>query len=134
MGGTPLLLWVIQSEADRRQARWRGGRRWVQCPFVAFCVSLCPLSVHPLHCLPWFCKVLCGQGSLSLLTCCNFCFLHLYLVFFIIFFFCVCAKSFQLCLTPSDSMGCNLPGPSIHGVLWARILEWVAIPSFRGSS
>ena len=24
---------------------------------------------------------------------------------------------------------CSLPGSSIHGILWARILEWVAIPS-----
>ena len=28
----------------------------------------------------------------------------------------------------------SLPGFSIHGILQARILEWVAIPSFRGSS
>ena len=24
---------------------------------------------------------------------------------------------------------CSLPGSSVHGILWARILEWVAIPS-----
>ena len=28
----------------------------------------------------------------------------------------------------------NLPGSSVHGILQARILEWVAIPFFRGSS
>ena len=37
------------------------------------------------------------------------------------------AKSLQQCLTPSDPMNCNLPGSSIHGILQARILEWVAI-------
>ena len=31
-------------------------------------------------------------------------------------------------------MECNPPGSSVHGVLQARILEWVAIPFCRGSS
>ena len=35
--------------------------------------------------------------------------------------------------TLSDPMDCSLPGSSVHGILQARILEWVAI-SFRGSS
>ena len=38
----------------------------------------------------------------------------------------------QLCLTLCDPMDCGLPGSSVHGVLQARILEWVAIPSSRG--
>ena len=29
--------------------------------------------------------------------------------------------------TPSDPMDCSLPGPSIHGIFQARVLEWVAI-------
>ena len=29
---------------------------------------------------------------------------------------------------------CSLPGSSVHGILQARILEWVAIPFSRGSS
>ena len=36
----------------------------------------------------------------------------------------------QLCLTFSGPMDCSLPG-RIHGILQARILEWVAIPSSR---
>ena len=32
-----------------------------------------------------------------------------------------------------DSMDCNPPGFSIQGILQARILEWVAMPSSRGS-
>ena len=39
----------------------------------------------------------------------------------------------QSCLT-LQSTDCSLPGSSIHGTLQARILEWVAIPLFRGSS
>ena len=31
-------------------------------------------------------------------------------------------------------MDYSLPGSSVHGVLQARILEWEAIPFFRGSS
>ena len=33
----------------------------------------------------------------------------------------------QSCLTPSDPMDCSLPGPSVHGIFQARVLEWVAI-------
>ena len=33
-----------------------------------------------------------------------------------------------------DPMGCILPGSSVPGILQARILEWVAMPSSRGSS
>ena len=45
-----------------------------------------------------------------------------------------CAKSLQLCLTLCDPMDHNLPVSSVHGILQAWILEWVAIPSSRGSS
>ena len=34
----------------------------------------------------------------------------------------------------SDPMNCSLPGSAVHGILQARILEWVAISSSRGSS
>ena len=33
----------------------------------------------------------------------------------------------QLCLTFRDPMDCNPPGSSIHGIFYARVLEWVAI-------
>ena len=35
--------------------------------------------------------------------------------------------------TLCDPMGCSLPGPSVHGMFQAKILEWVAIPFSRGS-
>ena len=31
-------------------------------------------------------------------------------------------------------LGCSLPGSSVHGILQARMLEWAAIPFFRGLS
>ena len=40
----------------------------------------------------------------------------------------------QLCPILCDSMGCSPPGFSVHGILQARILEWVAVPFSRGSS
>ena len=41
-------------------------------------------------------------------------------------------KSLQLCLTFCDSM--DMPVSSVHGILQARILEWVAMPFSRASS
>ena len=35
----------------------------------------------------------------------------------------------QLCPTLCDPVDCSPPGSSVHGILWARILEWVAISS-----
>ena len=43
-------------------------------------------------------------------------------------------KSLQSCLTLCDPMNCSPPGSSVHRILHARILEWVAIPSSTGSS
>ena len=40
----------------------------------------------------------------------------------------------QLCPTLCNPMVCSLPGSSLHGILQARTLECVAIPSSRGSS
>ena len=47
---------------------------------------------------------------------------------------CVCVLVAQSCLTLCDPMYCSLPGSSVHGILQARILEWVAIPFCRRSS
>ena len=59
--------------------------------------------------------------------------LVLFLLLFTLFSFqCLCLVA-QLCptLRPHD---CSLPGSSVHGILQARILEWVAISFSRGSS
>ena len=39
-----------------------------------------------------------------------------------------------LCLTFLDPVDCSPPGSSVHGILQARILQWVASSSSRGSS
>ena len=45
-----------------------------------------------------------------------------------------CLKSHQSCLTLCDRMESSPPGSSVHGILQARILEWVAISFSRESS
>ena len=51
-------------------------------------------------------------------------------------FFCACvhAKSLQSCLTLCNPMDCSPSGSSVRGILQARILGWVAMPSFSRSS
>ena len=41
------------------------------------------------------------------------------------------AKLLQLGRTPCNLMGCSRPGSSLCGIIQARILEWVAMPSSR---
>ena len=45
----------------------------------------------------------------------------------------MCAKSLQSCLTLCDPTDYSPPCSSVHGILQARILEWVTMPSARGS-
>ena len=47
---------------------------------------------------------------------------------------CICAKSLQSCPSLCDPMDASPPGSSVHGILQARILQWVAMSSSRGSS
>ena len=47
---------------------------------------------------------------------------------------CVHSQSFQSCLTLCDPTDWSLAGTSVQAILQARILEWVAMPSSRGSS
>ena len=47
---------------------------------------------------------------------------------------CVCVCSVALWCRLCHLMDCSLPGPLVHGILQARILESVAIPFCRGTS
>ena len=46
----------------------------------------------------------------------------------------VCVLAAQSCPTLCDPADCSLPGFSVHGILQARILGWIAIPFSRGTS
>ena len=46
------------------------------------------------------------------------------------FVFCLCLVT-QLCQTLCSPMDCSPPGSSVHGILQARILEWVTIFLFQ---
>ena len=61
---------------------------------------------------------------------CSWCLLFLgsVLVRRLVFIVHACSVA-QLYLTLYDHMDCSLPGSSVHGILQARILEWVAIAS-----
>ena len=44
----------------------------------------------------------------------------------------MCVQSLRSCLTLCDPVGCSPPTrSSVHGILLARILEWVAMPFSR---
>ena len=47
---------------------------------------------------------------------------------------CMYTRLLQSRPTPCDPVDCSPPGSSVHGILQARILEWVAMPSSKGSS
>ena len=77
------------------------------------------------------------------MTCINF-FLEVKLYFwkitntnkingYFILILCLCEVA-QSCPILCDPVDCSPPGSSVHGILQARILEWVAISFSRGSS
>ena len=78
--------------------------------------------IHPLHhshflrSLELFLYIIIRKLHISTLFCCCFC------------------SVAKLCLTLCYHMDCNLPGSSVHGILQARILEWVIISSASESS
>ena len=56
-----------------------------------------------------------------------------YPVIWMCIYACECSVA-RSCPTLCDPMDYNLPGSSVHGILQARILEWVAVSSSTGSS
>ena len=51
-----------------------------------------------------------------------------------VLYVCAQAKLLQFCPTLCNPMDCSLTDSSVHGILQARRVEWVAKPSSRGSS
>ena len=59
------------------------------------------------------------------------CFLRYICIHTHTYIYMVCAKSLQSRPTLCDPMDCRPPSSSLHGILQARILEWVAMPFCR---
>ena len=47
---------------------------------------------------------------------------------------CVCVCERESRSVVSNSMDCSPPDSSVHWILQARIMEWVAVPFSRGSA
>ena len=77
----------------------------VLCVYMCMCVCVCMVEVNDstlLYQTPNRINNMCYRG-------------------------CMHTKLLQSCLTLCDPMYCSLPGSSVHGILQARTLEWVAI-------
>ena len=64
-------------------------------------------------------------------------YIHIHIILHIILnytYYIVVVLVAQSCLTLCNPMDHSLPGPSVHGILQARMLEWVAISFSRRSS
>ena len=99
------------------EGREAAGKRAASLP------GLRPCTCRPRMLMPLSTIATNGSGKAFLL------FVSLILVYG-----CVHAKSLQSCLTLCNTLDSSPPGSSVHGILQARILEWVAMPSSRGSS
>ena len=96
---------------------------WRWCPFLSWCPSLVNTYVHQKirHAL-FTAVVFIGAPNWKLLKCQTT-------------QTTVRVKWQSLCrVRLCNSMNCSWPGSSVHGILQARILEWVALPFSRGSS
>jgi len=90
-----------------------------------------------------FNKILCNNENKSIKNV----FVSMYLFVYLYTYLCIChlslsiflpgcvsAKTLQSSPTLCGPMDCSQPGSSVRGILQARILEWIAMPSSRGSS
>ena len=64
----------------------------------------------------------------------TFMYVYMFIIHTHAFIIIIFLKVVQSYLTLCDPMDCSPPGSSVHGILQARILEWVAIPFSRGYS
>ena len=96
------------------------------------CVCMCGVVQSPGH--VWLSATLWAAACQALLCVC----LCIYVCVCVYKYICIWKKWkwkwLSLCPTLCDPMDYSPPSSSVHGILQARILEWVAIPFSRGSS
>ena len=129
-GGRPSSHWGHGEDPEPGRGRHRGAKMWTDLlahsPSLSFILFWIPLiSLHLLFVcsklsflvyptLGWNHPLLASDWSP---------WLHV----------CMLTKLLQFCLTLCDSMDYSLLGFCVQGILQARILEWIAMPSSRGS-
>ena len=107
--------WVSTSKAHGTVPdKWPAFKKVTLIPLFSFVPVFLHFPCHFQICFPSL------RSILFLLPCS----VHLY-----------CCLATQLCLTLCNpTRGCSPPGSSVYGILQARILEWVDMPSSRASS
>ena len=128
--GFVLLLWWQSSHSCKslRPSVWRPVRGILKCrppasPRISSPLLLAPAA--PCRCLfPPLSQSSLGEDFAALL-------LFIKLSWFT--YMCCALLSRFICVR-LFATGQSLPGSSVHGILQARILEWVSVPSSRGSS
>ena len=132
------FLCLKQTFALKRQNMWRqgfqpGALTWLSgkggrgsgseaCVRVCVCVRVCACA-RMCECV-YVCECECVCMCTCVSVCACVC-VHV----------CVCVFSVtQSCLTLCNLMDCRLPGSAVHGIFQAKIPEWAAIFSSRGSS
>ena len=99
--------------------------------FILFSLSYCTALISTILS---FSSLICSSPSFILLSIPSVVFLFQLLCCSSLFVCYSDSEVARLCLTLCDPVNCSPPGSSVHGILLARILEWVAISFSRGSS
>ena len=105
------------------------------CIYVCDYVSMCSV-VYVCVMYMYMCVCVCVYVLVCLCMC-----MSMYMCVYVYMSMCVCISvcvracliCFN-CVLLCNVMACSPPGSSVHGILQARILEWVAMPSSRESS
>ena len=105
----------LHTACERRKRRCREVKRSRLCPACAHSHFQVLSLICPFHILTECLPVMLPPSRLSIQT--------------FVVSPCTRAKSLQSCLTLCDPMDCSPPGSSVHEMLPARILKWVAKPS-----
>ena len=87
-----------------------------------------------MHIFNWFCWVLVASCEIFSLAACGIFSYRMWTLGCSVWDLVPCMRAKSLHATLCDPVDCSPPGSSVHGILQARILGWVAMPSSRGSS
>ena len=128
--GRPGVLRFMGSQSQTWLSDWTGTgisllrfsvpSRFNLYPFLLHCLICWYIVVHSSFLWSLYC---CGIGGNFSICIAGFIFLDL------LSFFLMCMSFAQSYPTLRNPMDCSPPGSSVHGILQARVLEWVAIPS-----